>query len=1101
MGVQKRRLIIRQAWFLREIHVAPRGRIERSRGHFMAAANGERPAAALLIGIGSYLHDQQVWPLKYAARDAEAMAGALIDPEVCGFPPQRVKLLADRSATRDILAHHLSKWLPEQARGAEIALIYFAGHGMIHRIGQRDEGYLLPHDADPDDLVTHGVLMADLARWIEAIDAGAVVVCLDCCHAAKVIPRGGTGEGPVGRDMRIRPALFQELSGRGRYLIASCDDGQVSVEADTWGHGLFTYHLLEGLRGAGDRDGDGRIGIAELFEYVAIAVDRDARAMGMAQKPWSFSIGPGGVYLSAPKAQQVERECQSTRSAAARAIERIWREQGPAPAIREIERTTDPADVSQVTSVLGLLKAMASLEGIPFLFRCLAHASEEVRTSASKAIQTFRWGEVAAAVEDLARRGDAERIGFVLDGLAAYEAHRDVVALLDRLVSVLKGDTRNRTILLMERKQQSLELDRVAELFRESGSPYQIAKPLGQGLFTAAYLARDESNELDVVVRVLRPEFSQWPQIRAQFLDLGRRSLKLVHHNLVHTREVKAFPERQIYYLVRDHVDGVTLQKLLEAGRVFAPGQILKILRQLLHALTPIHATVVAHGSIKPSNIFLCGEDQVILGDLALPMTGISVQLDRLSYDYRYAPPEMFRQGGALGPWSDFYSLGCVAYELCCGAPPFVSDSHFELAAKHDREAVEHPSRRGSCLGPAGDSVLLRFLAKSPSDRFADVDAACRAIDELEHAIRPKTRPDLPSRPVLADESLIRYSTDAMMSVVLFTTPLPSEPDASEFGTRSTKGGLSEGSLLPAEFGRYKVIGRIGAGGMGAVYRARDEQVGREVAIKVLRNVPGATLAMQSFLREASFLGKLNHPGFAALYDVGEERGTAYMVVEYVAGRSLAHLLRDAPLPPRSAAELTVTLARAMHHAHETGIVHRDLKPSNIIITPNGAPKILDLGLAFLLGNLDQTDATTWDGTIVGTPMYMSPEQARGDMNLVGPATDVYSLGAVLYEMLARRTPFEGRSRVLEVIKQVTEAKPEPPSRWRRGVPRALDAICLKCLEKNPAKRYTTAAALADDLERYLAGKLVLASPSRIWDWVVHHLIRSLPTVPKRSGE
>ena len=120
------------------------------------------------------------------------MAGVLSDPEVCGFPAHKVKLLTDQSASRDAVAHHLSKWLPEQARGAEIAVIYFAGHGMIHRIGQRDEGYLLPYDADPDDIVTRGVLMTDLARWIEAIDAGTVIVCLDCCHAAKVLPRGGT---------------------------------------------------------------------------------------------------------------------------------------------------------------------------------------------------------------------------------------------------------------------------------------------------------------------------------------------------------------------------------------------------------------------------------------------------------------------------------------------------------------------------------------------------------------------------------------------------------------------------------------------------------------------------------------------------------------------------------------------------------------------------------------------------------------------------------------------------------------------------------------------------------------------------------------------
>jgi uncharacterized caspase-like protein len=208
----------------------------------MEAAKNERNGAAVLIGIGEYLHKEQVWPLHYAARDAEAMAGVLFDPDVCGFPAQKVKLLTDQSASRDVVTHQLSKWLPDQARGSEIAVIYFAGHGMIHRIGHRDEGYLLPYDADPDDIVTRGILMADLARWIEAIDAGTVIVCLDCCHAANVLPRGGSPAEPQGRDMRIRPAMLEKLTGRGRYPIASCDDGQVSLESETWDHGL---HLIQ----------------------------------------------------------------------------------------------------------------------------------------------------------------------------------------------------------------------------------------------------------------------------------------------------------------------------------------------------------------------------------------------------------------------------------------------------------------------------------------------------------------------------------------------------------------------------------------------------------------------------------------------------------------------------------------------------------------------------------------------------------------------------------------------------------------------------------------------------------------------------------------
>ena len=344
--------------------------------------------------------------------------------------------------------------------------------------------------------------------------------------------------------------------------------------------------------------------------------------------------------------------------------------------------------------------------------------------------------------------GDAEQFGAVLDGLAAFEAHREIVTLLDRLVTLLKGDQRNRTIFLLERKQQSLDLERIAELFRESHSPYQIKKALGQGLCTAAYLVRDESSELDVVVRVLRPELVNSPQIRAQFLDLSRRSVKTGSSEPGLTREVRAFPDRHIYFVVRDYVDGVTLQKLLESGRVFSPDQIMKILRQLLRALAPLHANGIMHGSIKPSNIFLCGEDRVILGDLALPLRGFSVQLDRLSYDYRYAPPEMFRQDGALGPWSDFYALGCVAYELACGAPPFVSDNHFELAGQHVREAARpaQPARQQS--GP-GRRCSCSFVSWPSHHRTEsqNLDEALQSLDDAARRLVPKVQAESSTSP------------------------------------------------------------------------------------------------------------------------------------------------------------------------------------------------------------------------------------------------------------------------------------------------------------------------------------------------------------------
>ena len=765
----------------------------------------------------------------------------------------------------------------------------------------------------------------------------------------------------------------------------------------------------------------------------------------------------------------------------------------------EIERTIDWADVGQLVSIVDLVRVIEHPAAIPLLFRCLAHTREEVRTRAKKVVQKIGWEKVAAFIEVLAGQADAEQFGAVLDGLAAFEAHREIVTLLDRLVTLLKGDQRNRTIFLLERKQQALDLEGIAELFRESNSPYQIQKALGQGLCTAAFLARDESSELDVVIRVLRPELANSPQIRAQFLDLSRQSLKLVHHNLVLTREVKAYSDRQIYFAVRDYVDGPTLQKLLDSGRVFSPEQITKIMRQILRALTPLHANGIVHGSIKPSNVFICGEDRVILGDLALPLRGFSVQLDRLSYDYRYAPPEMFRQEGALGPWSDFYALGCVAYELACGAPPFVSDNHIELAGRHVSEAIEPPSKRGSKLGAMGDAMLLRFLAKSTSDRVQNLDEALQSIDAVRAALFPIVKPKARSAPILGDASLIRYVTDDALSLVSFQF----DPRSVEDGTPSRlirKMGLDTddtfadsidpdpmGTLggvepLPASIGRYVMIRIIGQGGLGIVYLARDEALKRIVAIKVSRAAFRSEPEQGArFAREAVMVARMRHPNIVSIYDVVENDDCFAVVLEYVDGGSLQEQLQDRTWSPEEAARLVATLARTMQYAHSQGILHRDLKPSNVLFTEDGTPKISDFGLAKLIDEQQEDALSTSEGIIMGTPAYMSPEQARGEISRTGPATDVHALGVILYELLTGRRPFKGGA-PSEMLMQVLAYQPEPPSRWLKVIPRDMDAICLKCLAKDPEGRYATAADLADDLERFLKRQPIKALPPGPWD-------------------
>jgi serine/threonine protein kinase len=770
-------------------------------------------------------------------------------------------------------------------------------------------------------------------------------------------------------------------------------------------------------------------------------------------------------------------------------------ESGPDAAIilREIEGRMASADEDELRRLLRRLQETGDPACVPLVFRCLSHPAEAVRQQARKVVHSLGWGNVSDTAEDMARRDDAAGIAAVLDGLAAFEAHPQIVGLLDRLVVLLKGDLRNRAILLLERKRLGLELDAVAGLFRDIHSPYRIEKVLGQGLFTAAYLAHAEGTDLAVVVRVLRPEFVGQPQLRAQFLDLSKRALQLVHENLVLTREARAFPERQMYFAVRDYVNGVTLQKVLEAGKRFELPQIVRILRRLIGALSAVHRRGMSHGGVKPSNVFVCEENRVVLGDPALPATGVGVALDRLSYDYRYAAPETFRGGGAAWPQADFYSLGCVAYELACGEPPFVSDNYLELAARHLHDAVVPPSRRGSRLGPAGDEVLLKLLARSHADRYAWDEHILRALDRLEAAQRPAPllrdtshdhspppfsvlRLQGPA-PLLRDTSLARFQgTESVLGFDASAVSLPPRPD----DTLGPEPSLApQAPVQPTRVGNYDILGPLGRGGMGVVYKALDPRLQRVVALKVLS--AGAVGAapderLTRFWIEAQAVARLQDPHIVQIYDIGEHEEQPYIALEYMDGGSLAEKLRTELPTPRAAAETVAKLARAIHHAHMHGVVHRDLKPSNILLTSDGQPKIGDFGLAKMLESPDEeiTGPQTRAGMILGTPSYMSPEQAAGEIRMIGPAADIYSLGATLYASLTGRPPFQGEN-VIGTLSQIATGQVVPPHTLNRAVSPDLSAICLKCLEKDPQMRYSSAQELAEDLERWLAGLPVTA--------------------------
>ena len=278
---------------------------------------------------------------------------------------------------------------------------------------------------------------------------------------------------------------------------------------------------------------------------------------------------------------------------------------------------------------------------------------------------------------------------------------------------------------------------------------------------------------------------------------------------------------------------------------------------------------------------------------------------------------------------------------------------------------------------------------------------------------------------------------------------------------------------LPQILG-YEIESVLGRGGMGVVYKGRHLQLNRPVGIKMLLAGTCATAAeRERFLREAEAAARLQHPNIVQVYDVGDHEGRLYFTMEFVDGRTLAEELAGVPQAPRKAAELLATLSDAVHVAHEERIIHRDLKPSNILLTADGTPKISDFGLA---RQLEGAAGLTLTGAPMGTPSYMSPEQARGDSHALGPYVDTYALGALLYELLTGRPPFHAESSSA-TLQQVISQEPVPPTRLNASVPRDLEIICLKCLQKDPAHRYASAADLRDDVRRFLRNEPIVARP------------------------
>ena len=491
-------------------------------------------------------------------------------------------------------------------------------------------------------------------------------------------------------------------------------------------------------------------------------------------------------------------------------------------------------------------------------------------------------------------------------------------------------------------------------------------------------------------------------------------------------------------FLVSEAAQGTTLAAFVRQPPLPAKAA-LEIALQVADALRAAHARGITHRDVRPERVILTEDGRALLSSFMLRNT-----LDLIDVPSAYAAPETTRTSLPENVPSevaeqrrDAYAFGVTLCELVTGKPVAPIDASSRRALSVEVEVPESVR-----------DLVARLTHPDPEARAT--------IGEAREAL------SLALRNSLGDT----YNPDAAaVTYVDFAA-------AEEVDDRP----------IPGNIGRYDVLREIGRGGVGVVYEAQDPGLQRRVALKVLLAGNFARARdIERFLREARAVAQLDHPSIVRILEFDREGGSAWFAMEFVDGPTLLqHIRDDGALDWQQAVQIAAQLARALAHAHQSGLLHRDVKPNNVLLEDGVRPRLTDFGLAV---STDSGDATrlTRTGQVLGTPMYMSPEQARGDLADMGPHTDVYGVGVVLYEALTGQVPFDGPSPVA-IIHQVLERDPTAPRQLVPNIPREVETICLKAMRRSPRDRYPTAQALAEDLERCLRGEPILAHPPTLLD-------------------
>ncbi|HEX2644369.1 MAG TPA: protein kinase [Thermoanaerobaculia bacterium] len=560
-------------------------------------------------------------------------------------------------------------------------------------------------------------------------------------------------------------------------------------------------------------------------------------------------------------------------------------------------------------------------------------------------------------------------------------------------------------------------------------SRYRILERLGGGGMGVVYKAEDLKLGRPVALKFLAAQRGENEADRRRFLREARAASALDHSGICTIYEIDESDDGRLF-IAMAFCEGETLKRHIARGPL-PPDEAVDLAVQVAAGLARAHERGIVHRDVKPANLMVTPGGQVRIVDFGIAHLEGQTRLTRPGAAVgtaAYMAPEVFRSE-PVDARSDIWSLGVVIYEMLTGEVPFQGEHDgavIDAILRSDPPPLE-TVRPG--LPPALQRVIDRCLAKPSHDRYTDMEELRRDLLAIQQA----------------DATVVEVRSPGSRGT---TQPKVASGSAAQLGGRVV--------------GHYQVLEQLGGGGMGVVYRAEDTRLERLVALKFLPSEISRDPEVKArFFQEARVASALDHPNVCTIHEVGEaEDGRLYLAMACYDGETLRTRLKRGPLGIDEAVEIALQIARGLAKAHRQGIVHRDIKPANLMITSDEVVKILDFGLAKLIG----AAALTRSGTSLGTPAYMSPEQARTDD--VDARTDIWALGVVLYEMLSGRRPFRGE-RDQAILYSLLHEEPEPLSRLRPEVPPDLEAIVRRMMEKDPDRRPATMAEVVADLQAF----------------------------------